>query len=154
MALLIGRHVNKIDRKGRVSVPKPFRDSLSDQSFSGIYVYPSFKSAAIEACNEAYMEKLTESLEDLDMFSEDRDDLASIILSNAHALNFDPEGRVVIPQELRDHAKIDGQALFIGLGKRFQIWSPEAHADFNQQSFKRAQDRGTTLALRKKGEDS
>ena len=49
MAALIGRHINKIDKKGRVSVPKPFRDALADQDFQGVYAFPSFKHAAVES---------------------------------------------------------------------------------------------------------
>ena len=53
MPLLVGRYLNKIDRKGRVSVPKPLRDVLQAQSaggFTGVYVYPLFKAPALEAC--------------------------------------------------------------------------------------------------------
>jgi len=48
MALLVGRHTNKIDKKGRVSVPKSFRVSFAKQDFNGVYAYPLFKFPAIE----------------------------------------------------------------------------------------------------------
>ena len=148
MALLVGRHVNKIDKKGRVSVPKPFRDAFGNQEFSGLYVYPLFKVPALEACGEGFMRRLSESLEDLDMFSDDQDDLASVILENAHALPFDPEGRIVLPRELLDHAGIDGQAVFVGRGSRVQIWRPDAHDANRVKAFERARARGATLHLR------
>ena len=72
MALFVGRYVNRIDRKGRVSVPKLFRDALGSQSFSGLYVYPLFKFKAFEACDEDFMGRLSDSLEDLPMFSDER----------------------------------------------------------------------------------
>lgn len=152
MALLVGRHINKIDRKGRVSVPKPFRAAFADQDFQGLYVYPLFKTPALEACDEAFMGRVAESLEDLDMFSDEQDDLASVILENAHALPFDPEGRIVLPPELRDYAGIDGQAVFVGRGGRMQIWNPEAYESRREAAFSRAKATNATLKLRRSGE--
>jgi MraZ protein len=156
MPLLVGRYVNKIDRKGRVSVPKPFRDALAEQAsgFAGIYAYPLFKAQAIEACGETFMKQLADSIDDLDMFSEDQDDLASVVLENAHQLPFDPEGRVVLPPELLDHAGISGEALFVGRGARFSIWEPAAFAEHRAGAFSRARERGATLPLRRPGEAS
>ncbi|MEO5336952.1 MAG: division/cell wall cluster transcriptional repressor MraZ [Magnetospirillum sp. WYHS-4] len=155
MALLVGRHLNKIDKKGRVSVPKPFRDALAPASaaggasFSGLYAYPLFKVPALEACDEAFLQRLSSSLEDLDMFSDEQDDLAAILLENAHPLPFDPEGRIVLPKELADHAGIDGEALFVGRGTRFQIWEPAVYETHRRQAFERARSRGATFKLRR-----
>jgi MraZ protein len=151
MALLVGRFVNKIDKKGRVSVPKPFRDAFKDQAFAGLYAYPLFKFPAIEACGEDFMARVSASLDDLDMFSDEQDELASVILENAHPLAYDPEGRVVLPPELLEHAGIDGQALFVGRGTRLQIWSPDTYAKHAKQTFERARTRGATLKLRPQG---
>ena len=148
MALLVGRYINKIDSKGRVSVPKPFRDAFHGQSFAGLYAFPSFKHQAIEACGEAFMGRIGESLDDLAMFSDDQDDLASAILENAHPLPFDPEGRVVLPHELLEFSRLDGQACFVGRGQRMQIWAPAAYDIHRAQSFERARARGATLRLR------
>jgi MraZ protein len=151
MTLLVGRHVNKLDKKGRVSVPKTFRDAFRGQSFSGIYAYPLFKYPAIEACGEDFMLRVSESLEDLDMFSDAQDDLAAVILENAHPLAFDPEGRIVLPALLLDHAGIDGDVMFVGRGARLQIWEPQAYDANHQKAFQRARSKGATLRLRPSG---
>ncbi len=151
MALLVGRHVNKIDRKGRVSVPKPFRDAFKDQSFSGLFAYPLFKYPAIEACGEDFMNRISQSLDDLDLFSDEQDELAAVIMENAHPLAFDPEGRVVLPPELLEHAGITSEALFVGRGTRLQIWTPETYAKHARQTFEKARSRGATLKLRPSG---
>lgn len=147
MALFVGRHRNKIDRKGRVSVPKPFRAAFETQSFAGVYVYPLFKFNALEACGQDFMQRLSDSLDDLPMFSDEQDDL-SVVVENAHALAFDPEGRIVLPQELREMAGIDGEAEFVGRGQRFQIWNPDTYAEVRAPAFERARARGATLVLR------
>ncbi|MEK9751644.1 MAG: division/cell wall cluster transcriptional repressor MraZ [Rhodospirillaceae bacterium] len=148
MTLFVGRHVNNIDRKGRVSVPKPFRAALQAQGSQIIYAYPLFKHAAIEACGEAFMARLSASLDDLDMFSDEQDDLAAIVLENAHPLSFDPEGRVTLPKELADHAGIADQIAFVGRGARFQLWEPKAYQANRSMAFERARARGATLKLR------
>ena len=108
MAMFVGRHVNKIDQKRRVSVPKPFRAALQSVGSQILYLYPLFKVPAVEACDEAFMSRLSASLDDLDMFSDEQDDLAAIVMENAHALNFDTEGRVQLPKEIVEHTVVRG----------------------------------------------
>jgi len=147
MALFVGKHVNKVDKKGRVSVPKVFRTSLLGEGFSGLYAYPLFKHQAIEACNEDFLKRLSDSLDDLALFSDEQDDLAAVILENAHPLTFDPEGRITLPADLIDHAGITTEAVFVGRGARMRIWQPTIYKENNAMSFDRARVRGATLAL-------
>lgn len=156
MPLLLGKYTNRIDRKGRVSVPKSFRDGLQSLggTFAGIYVYPLFKDPAVEACAEEFMNRLAESLDALNMFSEDQDELGAVLLENAHQLPFDPEGRIVLPAELIEHAGIDGEAMFVGRGKRFQIWNPVTYHESRSAVFERLKVRTPTLRLSSpQGED-
>jgi len=125
MGLFLSRFVNKIDKKGRVSVPAPFRVSLSDQSFAGIVVYPHPKLPALEGCGYDRIQKMVEGHDQLDQFSDQRDDLGSIF-AVSHQLAFDPEGRVMLPDDLLRHASISEQAVFAGFGSTFQIWEPRA----------------------------
>ena len=146
MTLLVGRHVNKIDKKGRISVPKPFRDAFVGEGFSGVYVYPSIRFQAIEACGEAYFRQLTQRVDDsLAMFSPEQDDLLIAILDNAHALPFDPEGRIVLPEELMQRAEINAEARFVGRVHSFQIWQPEIHEVHRHRGLDQARARGVTL---------
>ena len=155
MALFVGRHLNKIDKKGRTSVPKPFRASFEDQDFRGMYAYPSFKFPAIVACNESFMTQLCDSLSaETDLFSDDQDDLAAVILENASQLGFDTEGRVIIPQELLEHANITDQALFVGRGREFFIWEPSAYEAHAKEAFSRAKTNKRTLKISKQGDQA
>jgi MraZ protein len=150
MTLLIGRYVNKIDKKGRVSVPKPFRDAFVHESFTGVYVYPSIRFNAIEACGESYFRDLTQRLDDtLDKFSPAQDDLLIAIIDNAYALLFDPEGRVVIPTELLEMAGVSEEARFVGRADYFQIWDPSSHEEHRHQGLSKARARAVTLPARR-----
>ena len=142
MAALIGRHINRIDKKGRVSVPKQFRDVLSGQGFEGIYTFPSFKYPAVEGCGEEFIQRIIASLDDLDLFSDEQDDLASTILENTHQLTYDTEGRIILPSAVLKHANINSEAIFVGRGKRFQIWEPTAYELHSSHSFSRAKKKG------------
>ncbi len=151
MPLLVGRHLNKIDRKGRVSVPKVFRDALQAQGADGatvVYIYPLFKTPGLEGCGEEFMQRIATSLDDLQMFSDEQDELASAVVESAHMLSFDPEGRIALPAELISHTGIDGEALFVGRGTRFQIWNPETYHANRAEALARARARGATLTLR------
>ena len=124
MTALVGRHICRIDKKGRVSVPKSFREVFTTKISEDLYVYPSFKYSALEACGEDFISKVVSSLNTLDMFSDDQDDIASTILENSVKLKYDSDGRVIIPKPLLKHAKIETRAVFVGRGITFQIWEP------------------------------
>jgi len=151
MPLFLSTYVNKIDRKGRVSVPAPFRAALAGQSFHGIVTFRSHKMDAIEACGIDRMENISASLDDLDLFSDRQDDLAATIFADAQPLAFDGEGRIVLPQELAEHAKLSERAAFIGRGATFQIWEPEAFRRYQQEARERVRREKATLRLHSRG---
>jgi MraZ protein len=148
LALFLSTFVNKVDRKGRVSVPATFRASLAGQNFNGIIAFRSFKLPALEASGVDRMEELSDRIDALPEFSEDRDALSSI-LADAQQLAFDGEGRIVLPEELCKHAGITETAAFIGLGRTFQIWEPQSFGKHQQDMRERARRQGTTLPSRR-----
>ena len=129
---------NKIDMKGRVSVPATFRSHLSSLGYNGFITYPSFNHSALEACSQDRIEKLSTTIDSLNPFEEKRDYFATSVLSESENLQFDTEGRVVISEKLLSHAKIKNNALFVGLGKTFQIWEPKNFEKFKVFARKRA----------------
>ncbi len=149
MAVFLSTFVNKVDRKGRVSVPATYRAVLGEQSFAGIVVFPSFRDSynAIEACGMDRMERLSASVDGLNPFSDEHDDFATAIFGSAVQLPFDSEGRVMLPEHLREHAGIDTHAAFVGRGATFQIWRPEALEVFQVEARRRAAQARDRLVL-------
>jgi len=129
---------NKIDKKGRVSVPSSFRTYLNSKGFNSFIAYPSFNHAALEGCAQDRIEKLSDSIDSLGPFDDKRDYFATSILSQSISLNFDSEGRVTIPEKLLKHAKIKTNIIFVGLGKVFQIWDPNSFEKFKSIAKKKS----------------
>jgi len=144
VALFLSTYVNKVDRKGRVSVPARFRETLLGQSFSGIVVYRSLKLPAIECCGFDRIAQLSARLDQLNEYSEERDALSSV-MADSQELAFDGEGRILLPQPFCAHAGIAENAAFVGLGATFQIWEPEGFARHQEEMRERARQRGMTL---------
>jgi MraZ protein len=148
VALFLSTFVNKVDRKGRVSVPATFRAALAGQNFNGIVAFRSFKLPALEASGIDRMEEMSARIDALDEFSEDRDALSSIF-ADAQQLAFDGEGRIVLPEILCQHAGITENAAFVGLGRTFQIWEPQQFERHQQELRERARRQGTVLPSRR-----
>jgi MraZ protein len=131
--------VNKLDAKGRVSVPAPYRQILAQQNTAGVYCFASFVYPALEAFGEALIGEFTERLNALDpFFSEDHDAQAQAVLGASRLLAFDDEGRVRLPDEFINHAGISDGVSFVGMGRKFQIWDPEKFAPVERARIERA----------------
>ena len=136
--MFLSSYENKLDKKGRVSVPATFRSYLSSLGYNGFIAYPSFNHSSLEGCSQDRIEKLSDVIDNLNPFEEKRDYFATSILSESINLQFDSEGRVLFPEKLLEHAKIQKNILFVGLGKTFQIWEPKLFDKFKNFAKKNA----------------
>ncbi|HQT83484.1 MAG: cell division/cell wall cluster transcriptional repressor MraZ [Acidiphilium sp. 37-64-53] len=127
MSQFLGTHQNRLDAKGRVSIPAPFRAKLrGDAEPIRLIFRPSHKYACIEAWPEPMFKTLAAKLDHLQIFSDQHDDLAELIYGDAYKLDADKEGRVLLPEKLVRHAGLTDSVVFKGVGSTFQIWEPEA----------------------------
>ena len=149
MALFLSAFTNKIDSKGRVSVPAQFRSSLVNPDFSGVVVYESFVNDCIEGCDIDRIRKISESIDNLDPFSADRDALATALLGGSFQLSIDADGRVILPESLLKKLKIKSTAVFVGKGPTFEIWNPEKFDDYMAKSKKSARGKLDLVRLSK-----
>lgn len=128
--LFLSTFTNKIDKKGRVSVPANFRNIIRKQEFQGIIAYASFVNNAIEACSMERISELSDIIDNLDPYSAERDAFATAILGGSYQLSFDSDGRVLLPEKLIEKAKLKNNAIFIGKGKTFEIWNPDIFSEY------------------------
>jgi MraZ protein len=152
MTHFLGTHQNKLDAKGRVSVPAPFRAALRNSGEAGgnghsahLVLRPSHQHPCIEAWPAAEFQSLAEPLNRLDIFSEEHDDLANALYADAYPVETDKEGRIVLPDPLIAHAGLHETVVFMGLGRIFQIWEPEAANRRRAEARERARARRFTL---------
>tara|TARA_Y100000992_G_scaffold147876_1_gene98528 strand:+ start:199 stop:660 length:462 start_codon:yes stop_codon:yes gene_type:complete len=128
--MFLSSYENKLDKKGRVSVPATFRSHLNSMGYNGFITYPSFNHLALEACSQDRIEMLSDTIDSLNPFEDKRDYFATSVLSESVNLQFDTEGRISLTKKLLDHARIKNNVLFVGLGKTFQIWEPNQFEKF------------------------
>ena len=136
--MFLSTYENKLDKKGRVSVPSSFRSYLSNLGYNGIICYPSFNNQSIEAWPQERIEKISSAIDSLNPFEEKRDFFATSILSESINLQFDSEGRILLTPKLLKHAKIKSNMVFVGQGKTFQIWEPVIFEKFKVNAKKKA----------------
>lgn len=117
--------VNKVDAKGRVSLPADYRAIVKDTG-SEIVCYRSLSAPCIEGCLEDLLDKLATDMENsLDFFSQEQDDISNLVFGDAKRYPFDSTGRIMLSEKLLTHAQITDSAVFVGKGRKFQIWNPE-----------------------------
>ena len=125
----IGRYLNKVDKKGRVSVPAGWRPSLISKDFSGIIAQSSLSEKAIDAYPRDYLELLQGKLDLNDPLLEENEYESTVIFGGS-VLSFDSEGRVVLSDSLRNEINLASEALFVGMGRRFRIWNPKIFNEY------------------------
>ena len=132
MSLFLSSYENRLDAKGRISVPASFRAALNNEKFAGVVLYRSFTNKCIDGLSMSRMESLAAATDKMGVFDNALDDLSAMLFADARPLQFDVTGRIMIPADLLAHAGITDRAVFVGRGNSFQIWNPDA--------FRRTQD--------------
>ncbi len=124
MGLFLSCYENRLDTKGRISVPAAFRSSLNNENFAGVVLYRSFTHNCIEGLSMSRMEKIANATDKMGIFDGELDNITALVFADARPLQFDVTGRIIIPADLLKHANITDTALFVGRGNSFQIWNP------------------------------
>ena len=132
--LFLSTFQNRIDKKGRVSIPAQFRAVLAAKvlanDFQGIVVYQSPINNCIEACGMSRIIKMNERIEAFDPYSEERDAFVNTMFGESVQLSFDGDGRVTLPEQLLEAVSLKEEATFVGKGEIFEIWEPKAFANY------------------------
>ena len=134
MSLFLSSYENRLDTKGRISVPASFRASVASEKFAGVVLFRSFTNNCIEGMTMSRMEQMAAATDKMGVFDSELDDLSALLFADARPLNFDVTGRVVIPADLLAHAGIKDTAIFVGRGNSFQIWNPDAFRTAQEKS--------------------
>jgi MraZ protein len=126
--LLIGNFTNTLDEKGRVIIPAAFRYDLSEKFYL---------TKGVEKCLYIYPEKewlqFVESLQEMPASKKENRKALRYFSSNAAECEVDKQGRILIPQRLREHALLGKEVLFVGNLNKVEIWNPEYFEDIEAE---------------------
>lgn len=119
--MFFGQHNHSIDKKGRVFVPAKFREELGEEFMLSrspdgkpcICIYPMSE-----------WQKVDEKLKSMPGVQAGK--LIRFMYSGAELTSCDSQGRVLIPQTLREHAGLQGESTIIGMSSKLEIWDSEA----------------------------
>ncbi|MFM1581789.1 division/cell wall cluster transcriptional repressor MraZ [Helcococcus bovis] len=123
--MYIGEYTHSIDDKGRVIMPSKFREELGMK----FYVTKGMEGC-IFVYDEIEWKRLEEKTKNLKLTSKKARQFERLFYAPARELEFDKQGRFVIPQNLRDYACIEKEASIIGVSSRIEIWDKEKYEDY------------------------
>lgn len=124
--MFIGEFIHAVDVKGRLSMPAKFREDLGEAFYvtkgldQCLFVFPKDEWAVFE-----------DKLKALPLTNKNARAFVRMFFAGASVCSFDKQGRILIPQSLRDHALMDKEAVVIGVGQRIEIWSTTAWEAYN-----------------------
>ncbi|OQX64927.1 MAG: division/cell wall cluster transcriptional repressor MraZ [Anaerolinea sp. 4484_236] len=117
--MFLGQYQHSLDAKGRLIIPARFRDSLED----GAFVTQGF-DRCLMVMTVDYFEQVYERINAMNVADPATRALRRLLFANAYETNIDKVGRIVLPQNLREFAIIDGDAIVAGQGEYFELWTP------------------------------
>jgi len=127
MDQFLGSHVTRLDTKGRISIPSPFRTVLKTiQDAAGIVLRRSHLHACIDVWPLAMLEQSKLRLAQMDMLDPAYDDIAARLFGDSFPAEPDKDGRIVVPARYLQHAGVTEMVTVTGRGTYFQIWEPDA----------------------------
>jgi len=119
--MFLGQYRHTIDEKGRLTVPARFRELLLE----GAYVTQGFERNLMVLTSFGF-ESITHTVNHNSSITDpNARDLRRLLFSTAARVEPDSNGRILIPQFLRERNQLDGDAVLVGVGDYFEIWRPE-----------------------------
>ena len=147
MELFLSTFENRIDKKGRLSVPAPFRTVL-DRRQNPLFFFKSLTEPCLEGCGAERIEQIVDAIDRMDNLSNEVATLQTM-LSSAQEMKLDAEGRIMLSADFLQFAELDKVALYAGVGRSFQIWAPDRYRSREAEARARATTDGLpSLRLR------
>jgi MraZ protein len=125
-----GTYHHRIDTKGRLPIPAAFRRALGEDR----RVVVTLLDQCLAVYTEAEWARLESQLAALPAFSKQVKALTRLLVSRAADCELDVQGRILLPPPLRETARLDRDAVVVGVLNRFEVWSPESWDGFVKES--------------------
>jgi MraZ protein len=149
MDRFVSNHAMRLDAKGRVSIPAPFRQVLARDGFDGLYCYPALDRPALDAGGNALLAEIERLIENFPPYSAEREEFSLALFGTSETMKIDAEGRVILSERLKAHAGIAEAVTFVGMGHKFQLWEPERFRAQLAEATRKVRDGTKRLGSRK-----
>ncbi len=116
--------VNRIDAKGRVSVPAHFRSVVQQRGYSELYAIRQLDVPALDVGGLDLLDRYEQRISLEDPFLQTADDMSFFVHGDGAFLKLDQDGRITVTDFIRDHTGITTEVAFVGRGNFFQMWEP------------------------------
>lgn len=124
MDRFLSSSVNRIDAKGRVSVPATFRSVLQKRGYQELYALRALDNPALDVGGLDLLDRYEARIAQEDPFHQIADDMSFFVHGDGAFLKLDQDGRITVTDFLRQHTGISEEVAFVGRGSFFQIWEP------------------------------
>lgn len=138
--LFLSTFEHRIDKKGRLSVPAPFR-SVLERRHDPLYLFKSLTEQCLEGCGPERIGQIVDAIDTMDSLSAEVATLQTM-LSSAQEMKLDSEGRIMLSADFIAFARLDDAALYAGIGRSFQIWLPGRYRSREADARARAKTSG------------
>jgi MraZ protein len=125
--------VNKIDAKGRVSVPAHFRAVVQKRGYQELYALKALDRPALDVGGLDLLDRYEQRIAMEDPFLQTADDMSFFVHGDSDFLKLDQDGRITVTDFVRAHTGITTEVAFVGRGTFFQMWEPSKLSDYAAQ---------------------
>lgn len=122
--MFLGQYQHSLDDKGRLTIPARFRDLLE----GGAFVTQGFDRNLMILTND-YFTQIANRIKSMNLADPETRLLRRVFFSSAYELPVDRSGRILLPQGLRQYIDLNGEAIIVGQGDYFEVWSPDSWAE-------------------------
>lgn len=133
MNRFLSNAVNRIDAKGRVSVPAHFRTVVQQRGYSDLYAIRQLDVPALDVGGLDLLDRYEQRISQEDPFLQAADDMSFFVHGDGAFLKLDQDGRITVTDFIREHTGITTDAAFVGRGNFFQIWEPQKLAAYGAE---------------------
>ena len=137
MNRFLSNATNRIDAKGRVSVPAPFRNVLTRLDIQELSAIQDFVYPAVSVGGPDLLDRYERQIDEGDPFSVDANDMSLLIHGGGVFMKLDGEGRLMVGDFIRDYTGITDQVTFVGRSDHFQLWDPVCYEEKRQEALSR-----------------
>src|SRR3990167_4921432 len=113
----------QIDSKGRITIPANYRTLMVEEASGSLVVTIDTEQRCLLLYPFPQWQVIEEKLEALPSFQPAARRIQRLLLGHATELELDRQGRILLPNLLRDHAELDKTVMLVGQGKKIEIWS-------------------------------